>query len=166
MAIGEVAGAMSFEQINDWMLFVCGALFLLIGFSILAFDRKVELGFFVPGAFCVLISLKSGEQEVGYAIRAFTFVSNLFGMGAAQLVIALTIIGIGIFAHWLRQRNLPLYAVVEVLFGSLTALNVAAGIAPGAGELFSRFATLGGCAYVVARGLNNYSDLRSDHPRQ
>jgi hypothetical protein len=72
------------------------------------------------------------------------------------LTIAVAVVFIGIAAHLFKRKNQILYGQVEVAIGAASAFTIAAGIKPA--EAFSRWVALVGCAYVVARGFNNWSD--------
>lgn len=82
-----------------------------------------------------------------------------YGLHGAQSIVSLLVIVLGIFAQWFRLRYLRLYGIVEVSFAVCCVFNVSTGISPNR-VLFSQWATLGGCTYIVARGLNNISESR------
>jgi hypothetical protein len=79
------------------------------------------------------------------------------GLQLTQLLIASLVTGLGIGAYKFKSFNQKWYGVVEVGVGFLSAVFVAGTLTPGKLEL-AKWATLGGAAYVVQRGLGNYFD--------
>lgn len=76
---------------------------------------------------------------------------------AGRFAIAVAVLAFGMFAHWFKSKDKLRYGQVEVVFGALSVISVANGISP-KDVLFSKWVALAGSAYVVARGLNNWSD--------
>jgi hypothetical protein len=94
------------------------------------------------------------------AIKLFPYYADKFGLHRLQAFIAAGVVGIGLLAHYFKKRNQYLYGLVEIAFGAGSALSISIGMTPG-DILFSRWAALAGCAYVVARGANNLSEAKA-----
>jgi hypothetical protein len=80
---------------------------------------------------------------------------RVFGRWGSQILIALAVVGAGALAHWFKRKNQEAYGYVEVLFGSAAAINIVFSRPTAKELLFSQWASLVACTYVVARGLNN-----------
>jgi hypothetical protein len=103
-----------------------------------------------------------GVAWVVYRVRPlYPLMVQRLGLRPAQLVIASAVVAAGMCAYWFKRLNQRWYGIVEVLFGSISAISIASGLDPGQ-ALFSRWAALAGCAYVVARGLNNYFESEKE----
>lgn len=89
-----------------------------------------------------------------WAIRAI-------GLGPTQFFISVLIIALGFVAHYFKKKNQKVYGNVEIIVGGLTALVVAGTLRRGNQDL-SKWATLAGAAYVIARGLGNRDDAMKD----
>jgi hypothetical protein len=99
------------------------------------------------------------------AIRLFPYYADKFGLHRLQAIIAAGVVGIGLLAHYFKKKNQYLYGLVEITFGAGSAVSISVGMTPGV-VLFSRWAALAACAYVVARGANNVSEARTkESPR-
>jgi uncharacterized membrane protein len=84
----------------------------------------------------------------------FAWAVRTVGLGLTQLFVALFITALGFGAHYFKRKNQRWYGNVEVVVGFLTALFIAGTLKPGSLDL-SKWATLAGAAYVIARGLGN-----------
>ena len=89
----------------------------------------------------------------------FDYLIDRLGTHGTQVVIGTGICLMGFGAHAFKKHNQFLYGVVEVIFGGSSAFAVALGISSRSATP-SQWATLVGCAYVIARGLNNVSDAK------
>ncbi len=74
----------------------------------------------------------------------------LFGTGVSVL---------GWTAHWFKLRNQIWYGAIEVVFGMISGFDISADFSINR-PLAPQFAALIGCAYVIARGLNNVDEGR------
>jgi hypothetical protein len=79
-----------------------------------------------------------------------------------RFLLALLVISLGAGAHVFKKKNKLRYGQSEVIVGILSACSVANGMTPGQ-PLFSHWVALAGAAYVVARGLNNWSEELEEH---
>ena len=98
------------------------------------------------------------ETIIGMGSVVFKWLVRTFGIHLAQFAIFCGVVAVGAFAHWFKQKNQKWYGVVEVAFGAASAGSVSFRMMPG--PLFAQWATLAGCAYVIARGLNNISQAK------
>jgi len=87
----------------------------------------------------------------------FAFASHILGIYGAQSTTAAAVIVAGVCAHWFKQKKQKWYGMVEVAFGGVAGWSICFTLAPGQ-ALFSQWAALVGCAYVIARGLNNWAE--------
>jgi hypothetical protein len=79
------------------------------------------------------------------------------GIAIAQLLIGVCVVGAGTGAYWFKNKNLLWYGRVEIVFGSLPALAISAGLNP-ENVSAAQWASLVGAAYVIGQGLDNMSD--------
>jgi hypothetical protein len=98
--------------------------------------------------------------STGYLGRLFTGLVHRLGLQLAQIVVCIGIVGIGVGAHFFKKKYQFWYGVVEVCFAVATAINIAGRLSPGQ-QLLSQWTALAGCAYVVARGLNNIAESKA-----
>jgi hypothetical protein len=89
----------------------------------------------------------------------FIRVAEVTGLHGAQFLLGIGVLGAGFLAHWFKQQSQGWYGWLEVIFGLCYGFNVAFGIRPGE-PMFGHWATLIGCVYIIARGLNNQSDAK------
>jgi len=98
------------------------------------------------------------EAIIGMGSAAFRWLVKTFGIHLAQTAIFLGVVVVGTFAHWFKKKNQKWYGVVEVVFGVASAGSISFRMMPG--PLFTQWATLAGCVYVIARGLNNVAEAK------
>jgi hypothetical protein len=90
-----------------------------------------------------------------YAITARAISPHL-----TQLLIGSFVVAVGFAAHWFKGKNQHWYGRIEVLFGIVSAFSIAVSLSADRPWL-PQGATLVGCAYVIARGMNNMSDAKA-----
>jgi hypothetical protein len=81
-------------------------------------------------------------------------VNGLMNAHFAQIFAVSAVTLVGLLAYVFKKRNQLAYGTFEVVFAGLVAAKVVSGLLPREMPL-AQWATLGGLAYVVARGLNN-----------
>jgi hypothetical protein len=96
---------------------------------------------------------------MGHGEQIFHASINEFGLHMTQLLVSITIIGIGVAAYFFKRWNQGLYGLVEMVFAAAAVFGVARTLTPQR-LLLAQWATLGGFAYVVARGWGNVWDYR------
>jgi hypothetical protein len=116
-----------------------------------------EYSIVVLGAMAATVLRGASESGVQQIQRALEWVMRKLGLQVTQLLIAFIVTGFGIGAYKFKSFNQKWYGIVEVVVGFLSAVFVAGTLTPGTLEL-AKWATLGGAAYVVQRGLGNYFD--------
>lgn len=89
----------------------------------------------------------------------FNWVARTTSLYGAQFLVAIVVISLGFAAHLFKRINQRWYGGVECAFGVIYGVSTAFGIRPGE-PMFGHWATLVGCIYIIARGLNNISDAR------
>jgi len=98
--------------------------------------------------------------------RVFHFVTGAVGLHSTQFIVAMLVVAAGFGAHRFKQTSKLFYGYSEVAFGVLSAVLVVTRINFVAAEFRSlslaQYGTLVGCAYVVARGLNNISEAKQE----
>jgi predicted membrane channel-forming protein YqfA (hemolysin III family) len=140
---------------------------LLVWLSVLPSGLVIGHRFFFPDReegrivqFAGYLSIATIFIYLGLLLRTlFLFLTDTLGLKVAQIIVAIVVIGLGVAAHKFKRRNQRLYGVCEIIFGSTSAIGIASGLSS-TGVLFSRWAALAGCVYVVARGLNNCTEAR------
>lgn len=113
-----------------------------------------------PILFLVLIGLlfNAGTYLSHIVQRVFLYFLDKLGLKAVQVGIAAIMTGIGIGAYFFKAKNQKWYGVVEVMVGVVGAVVVAGTLGPRTVENLSKWSTLAGSSYVIARGLGNYSE--------
>jgi hypothetical protein len=151
------------EDVKAWLaLFVFISCFaVLIAFVASDFKRptprRIIAGFLIAIPLAIF-----GPALIGPVEDKF---GGLLQFMMVRVALAVVIIAIGAGAHVFKSRNKLRYGQTEVLFGGASAVKIATGMRPGE-SLFSQWVALAGAAYVVARGLNNWSDaLKEDSGR-
>src|SRR5215469_17432387 len=96
---------------------------------------------------------------MGHGEQIFHASINEFGLHVTQILVSLTIIGIGVAAYFFKRWNQGLYGLVEMVFAAVAVFGVARTLTPQK-LLLAQWATLGGFAYVVSRGWGNVWDYR------
>jgi hypothetical protein len=78
--------------------------------------------------------------------------------------VAVTVVSAGWSAHHFKRLNQLVYGYVEVFFGTISAIAIVSRTNFAAVQFttltLAQYGALVGCAYVVARGLNNVQDSR------
>jgi hypothetical protein len=82
---------------------------------------------------------------------------STLGLGPTQTLVGIVVTAAGFGAHLFKRKNQVFYGNVEIWVGFLSAVFVAGTLTPGNLEP-SKWATLAGAAYVVARGFGNRKD--------
>lgn len=116
--------------------------------------------FFCPAVVFMTILAWAGKYRnasdkiISFVNAFFDWATRTLGLRFTQILIAFVVTALGFGAHVFKQRNQRWYGNVEVVIGFLTAFFVAGTLTPGNLDL-SKWATLAGAAYIVARGLGN-----------
>jgi hypothetical protein len=107
----------------------------------------------------LLSMFRSNEHSEGSDAfdRLFSYLVAHIGLHGTQYLIVLLVSLAGVTAYWFKRHNQRLYGLVEIVFALISATSLASGLTPGQ-AMISRWAALVGCAYILARGVNNYSD--------
>jgi hypothetical protein len=115
----------------------------------------LTIGFFIVAV--AANALFANRHDIAPLVELlFRITVDLLGPKLTQLVIASGIAIIGYGAYRFKRADQYHYGIVEILVAICSAAFVADTLAPGKLEL-SKWATLAGSAYVVARGLENRS---------
>jgi len=96
---------------------------------------------------------------MGHGEQLYHASINEFGLHVTQILVSITIIAIGVAAYSFKRWNQGLYGLVEMLFATAAVFGVARTLTPQK-LLLAQWATLGGFAYVVARGSGNVWEYR------
>jgi len=100
------------------------------------------------------VVVKFFQENVTLVFRAFAAV---LGLPWAHIVAFILVVGTGLLAHWFKDKNQLWYGIVEVAVGVGSAATVVFSLKV-TGAMFPQWTALVGCAYVIARGLNNISE--------
>ncbi len=92
--------------------------------------------------------------------EALVWLRRIVGLITARIIVGMVTIGAGLAAHWFKKVSQRWYGIVEALFGAAGAFNITLQLQPGQ-SMLPQWASLVGCAYVIARGLNNISDAKA-----
>jgi hypothetical protein len=77
-----------------------------------------------------------------------------------RALIGVFVILFGCSAHLFKMKNKLRYGQCEMLFGAVSAASIAGGLTTQ--DTLSQWVGLAGSAYVVARGLNNWSEALNE----
>jgi hypothetical protein len=123
--------------------------------------EKVVLGLDVGKDLFVAIMLAFivVRGAIRYGPGVFSFCYRIFGLYGAQGGVALLVVLVGFAAHRFKQKRQRWYGLTEVAFGAVSGVSICFRLAPGA-SMFSQWAALVGCTYVIARGLNNIAEAK------
>jgi hypothetical protein len=88
------------------------------------------------------------------APELFRWLSQSIGVQSAHIGIWLFVCVIGVAAHTFKLVNKFRYGITEIAFGVISSGVIVFRISPN-DSVFSQWAALVGCAYVIARGMNN-----------
>jgi len=97
---------------------------------------------------------------INLASVGFSGLWRLIGLYPARATVAVIAIFLGVVAHKFKQSNQFWYGMVEWLFGAAGAINLVVRLGKEQ-TIISQWASLGACAYVMARGLNNISEAKA-----
>jgi len=110
--------------------------------------------------FVLLLTLISAINTIivkGHDIYSAT--ARIVGPHITQIAIGVLVTVMGVFARRFKLKNLRWYGIVEVMFGIISGFSVAFTLSA-AKPWIPQGPTLVGCAYVIARGLNNIADSK------
>jgi hypothetical protein len=121
--------------------------------------KKSKWSVRLAAPFVSFISVLVAFLLTGHGEQIFHASINEFGLHATQIFVSIAIVGIGVAAYFFKTWNQGLYGLVEMVFAAASAFGVARTLTPQK-LLLSQWATLGGLAYVVSRGLGNVWEYR------
>jgi hypothetical protein len=117
----------------------------------------------VSSALAVVMTFVFAEAQQ-HGAKLFSYLGHLLGVRGAQIVLITVICAAGWFAHEYKRRQQIRYGMLEVLFGVVSAVSVGLSMIPGNSTL-TQWVALVGSGYVIARGLNNVRDGRTEKLR-
>jgi hypothetical protein len=153
---------------SDWIAYVVMGVSLWV-FYLLSLHRRRHLGArtHVLLIFSLLIGLFGGALVniffVGSRLDIFITDADkrLFtrlGPDGTRVYFAVLAVCIGYGAYSFKRFSPTLYGICEVLFATIGAFYASKGISPEALFSSTGWWALGGCAYIVQRGLNNIAE--------
>jgi hypothetical protein len=122
-------------------------------------DWRIVRQFLISWAFAAVGGVATNVL-FSFGPRLYKLSTRLIGPHLTQVLIAIAVICMGVIAHWFKRLNQRSYGIVEVVFGCVSGLCIALSMTPATAAL-TQWASLVGCSYVVARGLNNMYDAKS-----
>jgi hypothetical protein len=126
--------------------------------------RKMDWAERVAAFLQILVVLLSAAMTFLSPFRSFAHFFIWFNRVAGERVLGFMlfagVINMGVVAHQFKKQNQLWYGVVEVIFGAAYGFSTAFSIKP-LDQGFGRWATLVGCTYIIARGLNNISEAKA-----
>jgi hypothetical protein len=112
-------------------------------------------------SFVILVLLAVlARLAIEYGHNIYPWLVRIIGPYFSQIAIGSVIALIGWTAYRFKLRSQRWYGIVEAIFGGVSGYAIAFTLAPGK-ALLPQWASLVGCAYVIARGLNNMRDSRT-----
>jgi hypothetical protein len=98
------------------------------------------------------------QVTYNYGSRIFLFLGELLGRRGAEIVLVLLVCATGWLAHRFKQWQQGWYGLTEIVFGIVSALNVAFTMVPGSSVL-AQWVALFGSTYIIVRGLGNLAEV-------
>jgi hypothetical protein len=89
--------------------------------------------------------------------RLFALSSRWLGTHGTQAGVGAVVVGMGLGAYWFKSKRQRWYGTVEIAFGAVGGFFICFTLEQGK-TLLSQWVGLVGCAYVIARGLNNVAE--------
>jgi hypothetical protein len=149
------------DSIKEWInLLVVIALFGSVSGAIgLAFskpERSAWLSSLYGFLALVAVSLIGGGILVSIDWIYKTY-AGLINTISGRAAVGVTVFAIGCFAYVFKRKRKLRYGQLEVLFGALSAIGIASKL-KSEESVFAEWVGLVGSAYVVTRGLTNWSE--------
>jgi hypothetical protein len=91
----------------------------------------------------------------------YLFLVRVVGPHWTHAIIGVVVCLMGIAAHYFKRINQRAYGVVEIVIGAASGFSIAFALSADHITL-PQWASLIGCSYVVARGLNNVYDAKKE----
>lgn len=120
-------------------------------------SRIQQLKGFSKGAAFTAASIVIADGMVAaapYVYKGYLKLMDFMGLEVTELLMGAVVVLLGYAAYIFKKKKKSAYGTVEIIFAASTAIVTAKQISA-QGKLFPALATLGGCVYVVARGLSN-----------
>jgi hypothetical protein len=95
-----------------------------------------------------------------YGTKIFWFLGRVLGRRGAEIVLVFFICVIGWLAHRFKQWQQGWYGLTEIVFGVVSAANIAFTMIPGSSTM-PQWVGLFGSTYIIVRGLSNVSEVTS-----
>ena len=145
------------SETQQWinLIFVVALLAVALSFLPTSLQRRwwVKFGLAVPMAVALIAAVYFADPYIDLAEEKY---ASLIASVQGKVLIGMLVIALGCGAHFFKMKSKLRYGQVEILFGAFSAASISGGL--GANETLSQWIGLAGSAYVVARGLNNWSD--------
>jgi 4-hydroxybenzoate polyprenyltransferase len=106
----------------------------------------------------IVIVFRLAYLLLPYAVAT---VSSYVGIHGVQLVLSGIVVLFGFLAYEVKKKKQLWYGRVEICFGIGSAIALSFSVSPGDIHL-TQWASLVGCIYVIARGMNNVNDALGD----
>jgi hypothetical protein len=127
-------------------------------------DRWDKAQLFTQVLFIVVCLSAILISPTGRFSEAFLWLNRVIGKQLTALAMTTAVFAFGILAFEFKRESQYWYGLVEILFGGAYVYNITVNIQPGE-QMFAKWATICGCVYVIARGLNNMQDARGKKAR-
>jgi hypothetical protein len=99
-----------------------------------------------------------------YGAKTFWFLGKILGRRGAEIVLVVFICVIGWLAHRFKQWQQGWYGLTEIIFGVVSAGNIAFTMIPGSSTM-PQWVGLFGSTYIIVRGLSNLSEVTRQKKR-
>jgi hypothetical protein len=93
-----------------------------------------------------------------YGTKTFWFLGKVLGRRWAEIVLVFFVCGVGWLAHRFKQWQQGWYGLTEIIFGVVSAGNIAFSMIPGSSTM-PQWVALFGSTYIIVRGLGNLSEV-------
>jgi hypothetical protein len=120
-------------------------------------DSPVFMAIAVIVVLIILLGCVVGAMLLLFMLLRFA--DAVQGTHSAKIVLTVVVILAGIFAHFLKRLDQYFYGVIEVYFGMVSTVASTIYLSWDKATPVQAMSLIG-CAYVIARGLNNIFDAK------
>lgn len=93
-----------------------------------------------------------------YGTATFWYLGQVLGRRGAEFILVFLVLIVAGLAYKLKKRQQGWYGLAEIIFGVVSAANIAFSMVPGSSTL-PQWVGLFGCTYIIVRGLSNVTEV-------
>jgi hypothetical protein len=92
-----------------------------------------------------------------YGPKTFWYLGQVLGRRDAELILVFLVLVVAAIAYALKQGQQGWYGLTEIVFGAVSAANIAFSMVPGNSTL-PQWVGLFSCTYIIVRGVSNATE--------